>query len=74
MPDFDKLPPALRGALANAVQNYSGSQILRDMKTQNLTVRFMIEAIQDCDRGYYVSGVHDGEICGGQLTGPDISQ
>ena len=69
MSEFDKLPKALRVALANADHNYSGEQIHRERRKQGakaLSIARVIELITMNDKRQHDKDAALGIVMGGQ--------
>ena len=73
MSEFDKLPKALRQALANADHNYSGEQIHRERRKRGakaLSIAKVIELIAANDKRQHDKDAELGLVCGGQRPAP----
>lgn len=69
MSDFDKLPRAMRVALANADHNWSGSQLYRAYKRRHGAVRtsaLAVEFIKQQDAAAHREDAAAGLVCPGQ--------
>jgi hypothetical protein len=73
MDEFDKLPKALRAALANADHNWSGEQLQRVRRKRShphhhkvATIALAIAFIRSQDRDKHASDANAGLIMGGQ--------
>jgi hypothetical protein len=73
MSDYDKLPRAVRAALADADHNWSGTQALREMRkpkakrrAQCMNAAAMVATIREADAKQHRQDAERGIVCGGQ--------